>query len=375
MELLEVLKIAIGHIRSGALTSEAKVKLAVILPILRALGWNDSDPAEVAPEFDLPDGKVDYALIRKSDNTPLVFIEAKRLGLADEKGEKQLFDYATNRGIPLLVLTDGDVWDFYLSMAEGVRSERRFYHAELQREENISNYARHFVDYLQKDRVISGQARQKAEERRLSEKEKNKARKIIPSVWREMLSEPDDMLRDLLVEAVEGKCGTKPEFEDVGEFLAKQIPSHSGAPSVAPPASRSPYPTPQTRVDRVRRPQPDNFSEKKTALIGFVLFGKERVCKNAAQTLAEVLKEFHRRNPDEFMEGYDSKYSGTKKRLVARSREGLYKDPWQRSVSINLENGWWLGPKLSKDQIKQQIEIACEVAGVKFGSELTLIEG
>ena len=48
---------------------------------------------------------------------PLVFIEAKRLGNVDYRAEGQLFGYAVNRGVPFLILTDGNVWDFYLSMA------------------------------------------------------------------------------------------------------------------------------------------------------------------------------------------------------------------------------------------------------------------
>ena len=124
MELLKVLKSAFDRLRSDILKNEAQVKQSIIVPVLRALDWDDSDPTELVPEFKVSNGgSVDYALLRSSDRKPLVFIEAKRLGNADEKGEKQLFDYATNRGVPLLILTDGGVWDFYLSMAE--RRSRR----------------------------------------------------------------------------------------------------------------------------------------------------------------------------------------------------------------------------------------------------------
>ncbi len=51
MSLEEVLRKAVEHINSGSLTNEAQVKQAVILPILRELGWDDSNPAEFVPEF------------------------------------------------------------------------------------------------------------------------------------------------------------------------------------------------------------------------------------------------------------------------------------------------------------------------------------
>ena len=71
-------------------------------------------------------------------------------------GEEQLFGYASNRGVPLLVLTDGNRWDFYLSMAEGVPSERRFYRLELQLEHKIPEYVDFLDQHLRKRRVVSG---------------------------------------------------------------------------------------------------------------------------------------------------------------------------------------------------------------------------
>ena len=118
MSLDKVLKKAVERIQSSSLENEAQVKQAVILPILRALDWDDSDPAEFVPEFSAGNGRVDYALLR-SGGGPLVFIEAKGLGGVDAKGEEQVFRYAVNRGVPFLILTDGNLWDFYLSMAAG----------------------------------------------------------------------------------------------------------------------------------------------------------------------------------------------------------------------------------------------------------------
>ncbi len=50
----------------------------VILPVLRALGWDDADPEAFKPEFSVDCGLVDYALLYRG--RPLVFIEAKLTG-------------------------------------------------------------------------------------------------------------------------------------------------------------------------------------------------------------------------------------------------------------------------------------------------------
>ncbi len=65
----EVLKKAVEHILSDRLDNEAQVKQAVILPILRALDWDDANPAEFVPEFPVDSGRVDYAL-RQAGTTP-----------------------------------------------------------------------------------------------------------------------------------------------------------------------------------------------------------------------------------------------------------------------------------------------------------------
>ena len=375
MELLKVLKSAFDRLRSDILKNEAQVKQSIIVPILRALDWDDSDPTELVPEFKVSNGSVDYALLRSSDRKPLVFIEAKRLGGLGAQGEEQLFNYANNQSVPLLILTDGGVWDFYLRMGEGIRVEQIFYHADLWREENIPDYARYFADYLRKDRVVSGQARQKAEDRLQSNGEKNRARKAISGVWQDMLAEPDDLLRELLVEAVESKCGTKPELDDVEAFLAKQIAS---SPQISPAANALSSPSPRQASAKSQPPRsPINNQDQKPRLkiVGFVLFKEETLCEYGGNTLAEVLNAFQRRDP-QFMPRFAVHPVSMRRtrRLVAKSRDDLYNKSHLIDFSIKLADGWWLGSNLSANDIRRRIQIACEIAEVKFGSELTLIE-
>ena len=70
----------------------------------------------------------------------------------------------------------------------------------------------------------------------------------------------------------------------------------------------------------------------------------------------------------------DRTFSTKSKRLVAQSRDDLYAAPSLKpGYTIDLENGWWLGIYISIAVMEGFIETACQVAGVKYGSELTLI--
>ena len=351
--------------------TEAQVKLAVIQPILRALDWDDSDPDEFDPEFPVPEGNVDYALLRAPDS-PLVFIEAKRPGGVDVKAEEQLFRYANNKGVPFLILTDGNLWDFYLSMAAGDPPDRQFYRVELTNEERIPEYVESLETYLRKNRVVSEDARRDAEQRHRSNRERGEARKAIPGVWRNLLETPDDMLRDLLAEEVARECGTRPRLEDVEAFL-KGVSSEAVQPTPRPRQSKT--------ASTPKAPESDSVSAqlksgKRSKIVGFVLDGKHGGTETSIGNLASILKEFSGRESG-LMEDFRERTMKGKRPLVSKNRDELYARPDEdRPQAEDLENGWWLqkGIYATTKEVKEHIEIACEIAGVKFGSQLKLIE-
>lgn len=242
MSLEPVLKTAIDNLRSGRLEREEHVKQAVILPILQALGWNPADLGSIVPEYPAGPGRVDYALLRY--RRPQVFVEAKRRGALDVRAEAQLFGYARDNGVPLLVLTDGDCWDFYLSMADGLPEDRRFQSLKLRREEEIPEYAEALETALGRQDVASGEARRTAERRLESSRERARAGEAIPEVWNALLNEPDEFLRDLVAERVHDKIGVKPELSDVEDFLKKltSAPLHP-ATARRPPIRQSDPPS------------------------------------------------------------------------------------------------------------------------------------
>ena len=89
--------------------NEYRTRLALIDPILNALGWDVSDPVFVTPEYQAGNGRADYALL-SPDGKPRAFIEAKRLNEPLEAHQDQVFKYTWDRKVFYAGLSDGNRW-------------------------------------------------------------------------------------------------------------------------------------------------------------------------------------------------------------------------------------------------------------------------
>ena len=184
-----------GHL-AGA--NEATVQQYVVLPILRALGWDDTNLAvmEVIPQHNVENGKVDYAL--KVDQKPVLFIECKKWnGPLAEKQESQIFRYAFEGGAPIVGLTNGKIWRFYLSWIEGTSvSDRIFCETDIEnREDAIANLEK----YLLKSSVASRKAERNA---RMALEKRKKADKPKPSPIPKQSVDPSESSGEWTVERV-----------------------------------------------------------------------------------------------------------------------------------------------------------------------------
>lgn len=104
---------------------ETCTRYAIIDPIIRALGWDTSDPAECEVEYPRGNqGRVDYALFNR-DAQPVILIEAKRLDKNSANFERQLAKYALGIPAGVGVLTDGVLWHLY-DLSERGRFGRKF---------------------------------------------------------------------------------------------------------------------------------------------------------------------------------------------------------------------------------------------------------
>ena len=89
--------------------NEFRTRLALIDPILNALGWDVSDPVFVTPEYQAGNGRADYALLGP-DGNPRAFIEAKRLNEPLDAHQDQVFKYTWDQKLFYGGLTDGNRW-------------------------------------------------------------------------------------------------------------------------------------------------------------------------------------------------------------------------------------------------------------------------
>ena len=222
VNVTEALQRSVNSLRSGRLINEAQVKQFIILPILRSLGWDDNSIDEIVPEYEveLPDGKrglVDYALFLGGN--PIVFIEAKRQSNVTVQGLEQVFTYAYNQSVPFLILTDGNIWKFYLNQAAGPPEERIFHSFEITNDEKITEYSNFFERFLSKAFIGKRETIDYVYEMKELDNKKKLTKGNIKEVWEDILENPDEYLQKTIIDcivtyistAVEVKCNMKPE--------------------------------------------------------------------------------------------------------------------------------------------------------------------
>ena len=126
-DLVSVIETLQQHIRNHGASlreNETRTRMALIDPLLTALGWDVSDPALVTPEYSVSGRWADYALLR-SDRQPAATIEAKKLGESLASHRMQMLNYSNASGVEYAGLTDGDHWELYEVFQRGQLEDRR----------------------------------------------------------------------------------------------------------------------------------------------------------------------------------------------------------------------------------------------------------
>ncbi len=242
MTLKEHIEDISNLLKQGAFANERErtVSDRIVNRLLQALEWPIFTPQIVIDEYAVEGRRVDFALCHP-ESTPRVFIEAKRVGNID-KGIKQLFEYAFHRGIPIVVLTDGQKWRFYHPAGEGSYEDRKVVELDLIAENNEVS-ANCLDRYLNFESVKSGKAakviasdyQRIVSQRRIEER--------LPEVWTELVQEENKDLLRAMVDKAKDKVGHEPTEEQVLTFL-----KNLSVPSVKP------KPKPDINPDL---PQPD----------------------------------------------------------------------------------------------------------------------
>lgn len=355
----------------GLYPNERAVSTSIVVPILRALGWDDSDPAQVMPEYTNPRGRVDYAL-SPSRNSPAVFVEVKRVGQTAD-ADKQLFEYAFHEGAQIAVLTDGRLWNFYLPGQHGSYEDRRVYQLDIVERETAEIVLR-FRRYLDRTRVAGGAALNDAQTDYHASASRRAAELTLPKAWAQLLAEPDGLLIELLRERTEALCGHKPNDTALEHFLRGQ---QAGTVKVST-GMRSP----KTRVASAASPSLNVAAELNVAQTDIEVApaeGRNRwrvgsvggVERNGVDTMVALLSAMFRLYPDR-QENMAAAVRTRGRNNIARTIDEIYPNQPQiaRRNNRQLPDGWHVGTNESSATKKRIVTQATRGAGLSMKTDV-----
>lgn len=362
MELKDHISDIRSNLKAGRFLNEAAVSSGIVQRILQALGWPVYDPQVVCPEYTVEGKRVDYALCHPKEK-PVLFIEVKSVGKS-EGADRQLFEYAFHKGIPMAVLTDGQEWHFYLPAERGNYEERRVYKLDIL-ERDLGESVTRLTRYLSYKEVCSGKSLKDAQADYVAVSRVREVKDTLPLAWCKLIEKQDDLLIELIADKVEDLCGYKPEPDSVANFLKGQL--KSSVEYLSRPALRQI----KQKPEKVTRQSNLSASD-----VGFVLKGQEFKARNAKDCLIQIIEQLAGQDKT-FLERFAAiPKHGSKRRYIARTAEELYPlRPEFSKHAHQLKSGWWLMTYLSNPLKVAILKMACDVAGLGFGKDLVVNSG
>ena len=205
-----------GNLKKGLYTNEAAVSQSIVLRLLDVLSWPRFNPQVIIPEYSVEGRRVDFALCHPPSK-PIVFIEVKQVGNI-EGAERQLFEYAFHKGVPIAILTDGREWRFFHPTAQGDYRERRVRELNLG-EDNSGESAGCLNRYLNYESIRTGEAIEAIKADYEKVVQQRQVAKRLPEAWSKLLEEADEFLLHAVAEKTENLCDYRPTDEQVLAFL------------------------------------------------------------------------------------------------------------------------------------------------------------
>ncbi|MDE0186576.1 MAG: hypothetical protein OXP71_14150 [Candidatus Poribacteria bacterium] len=230
------------NLRRKVFTSEALVSEGIVRRLLEALEWPRFNPQIVIPEYPVEGGRVDFALCHPPSK-PLVFIEVKPVGKSGG-AEKQLFEYAFHKGVPVVILTDGKEWHFFHPSGQGEYNERKVYNVDLTEVDHVESTAR-LSRYLNYQSICTGEAIKAIEDDYRAVSKQRQTEASLPEAWIRLVQEEDEILLDVVAEKTESLCGNKPSGEQVLKYLNSLVHAESRPKEIPLPPIRKKIPSPR----------------------------------------------------------------------------------------------------------------------------------
>ena len=211
-------------------SSEQDTREIAVNTVIGELGWDTLDRDEVAREYSVRGGRVDYCL--RSQARDLVLIEVKRAGTDLTEHQEQLLRYAFDQGASMAALTDGLVWWLYLPMEKVSWEQRRFVRVSF-REQQSADAAAALYRFLNRNGVTSGEAHNEAKREFESQERERRVRAALQNAWEKVLGDPDSLLREELSDTVEEISGYPPDREMIADFLQGVQGNRNSGPQVS----------------------------------------------------------------------------------------------------------------------------------------------
>ena len=359
-------------IKAGRYVNEAAVSQGIVLRLLQALGWPTYDTQVVCPEFSLGGRRVDYALCHPP-NKPAAFIEVKQIGQSDGT-ERQLFEYAFHVGVPLAILTDGQEWNFFLPAEQGDYSERRVYKLDIVERDLAESVAR-LERYLSYSQTSAGAAIAAAREDYRNVARGRQMLSTLPEAWSKLVADEDELMLELVADKVESLCGFKPDVDTVAKFLRENVTLKT-APIAARPPSAAPHriATAHSQLVPTNTPTALPAMPVSAGSTGITIQGRFVAGRNGREVLVAAFEALADRDQT-FLERFAARPKhGRTRRYLARSPEELYpgRPDLAREFFAKLRSGWFVGTNVSHAAILQIVEMACEVAGFRYGVDVVV---
>ena len=313
-------------------SSEQDTREIAVNTVIGELGWDTLNRDEVAREYSVRGGRVDYCLRTPARN--LVLIEVKRAGTDLTEHQEQLLRYAFDEGVPLAVLTDGLVWWLYLPTAGGSWEQRRFFRVNF-RERRATDAAAALHRFLNRNGVVSGEAQGEARREFESQERDRRIRAALQDAWRQVLGDPDSLLREELADAVEEISGYPPGRDAVADFLqamsgnaktdnrSRAATSAQDFPELRPKNEAPSSPRDQSEV--VKKPeQPGRAKRRSNPPLAFWLGGERHELQTPSwrQLLIQLCEHLARETGPVFVERA-SQLRGRKRPHFSSSRAEL----------------------------------------------------
>jgi len=282
IDMLEILEDIQDKLQEGFYYIEEHVRVCIVLRILQQLSWDIWNPTEVNTEFKtVPNEdatRVDVALFA-NQYSPSVFIEIKAVGKMDGdlgRIEQQLRDYNRNNTAEFSIITDGQKWRFYYSLASGEFGKKCFKHIDIVKDD-LDDVALLFQAFLAKAEILNGNAKKEATHYLDLNQRQQAMEDAFPKARRLSQEPPYPRLPEALITIVQ-QSGIHVSLQEVESFLAEasqRQPSIDHLPEHTVPSQHPAFlPWQQSRDRRGSRDLPPNGTKCRFKYSGQTYYGR-----------------------------------------------------------------------------------------------------